>query len=60
MFFFRLLKYFIIIDDNYFSELEFYKYQNFNETLDIIRFGLTDMNLKIDEYNLYLLFKLLD
>jgi len=58
--FFRLLKYFIIIDDNYFQELEFFKYQNLDKTLDIIRFGLTDMDLKIDEYKLYLLFKLLD
>lgn len=58
--FFRLLKYFIIIDDNYFHELEFFKYQNLDKTLDIIRFGLTDMDLKIDEYKLYLLFKLLD
>lgn len=58
--FFRLLKYFIIIDDNYFQELEFFKYQNLDKTLDIIRFGLTCINLKIDEYKLYLLFKLLD
>ena len=58
--FFRLLKYFIIIDDNYFQELEFFKYQNLDKTLDFIRFGLTDMDLKIDEYKLYLLFKLLD
>ena len=58
--FFRLLKYFIIIDDDYFQELEFFKYQNFDKTLDIIRFGLTDMDLKIEEYKLYLLFKLLD
>lgn len=58
--FFRLLKYFIIIDDNYFQELEFFKYQNLDKTLDIIRFGLIDMDLKIDEYKLYLLFKLLD
>ena len=58
--FFRLLKYFIIIDDNHFQELEFFKYQNFDKTLDIIRFGLTDMNFKIGEYKLYLLFKLLD
>lgn len=58
--FFRLLKYFIIIDDNYFQELEFFKYQNLDKTLDIIRFGLTCIDLKIDEYKLYLLFKLLD
>lgn len=58
--FFRLLKYFIIVDDNYFQELDFFKYQNFDKTLDIIRFGLTDIDLKIDEYKLYLLFKLLD
>ena len=58
--FFRLLKYFIIIDDNYFQELEFFKYQNLDKTLDIIRFGLTDLDLKIDKYKLYLLFKLLD
>ena len=58
--FFRLLKYFIIINDNYFQELEFFKYQNLDKTLDIIRFGLTDLDLKIDEYKLYLLFKLWD
>ena len=58
--FFRLLKYFIIIDDNYFQELEFFKYQNFDKTSDITRFGLIGMDLKIYEYKLYLLFKLLD
>ena len=58
--FFRLLKYFIIVDDKYFQELEFFKYQNFNKTSDIMRFGLTDMDLKIDEYKIYLLFRLLD
>jgi len=56
--FFRLLKYYIIIDDNYFQELEFFKYQNLDKTVDIIRFGLTGIDLKIDEYKLYLLFKL--
>ena len=58
--FFRLLKYFIIIDDNYFQELEFFKYQNFDKTSDIIGFGLSKMDLKIDEYKIYLLFKLID
>ena len=42
------------------QELEFFKYQNFDKTLDIIRFELTDMDLKIEEYKLYLLFKLID
>ena len=58
--FFRMLKYFIIIDDNYFPELEFFKYQNFDKTSDIIQFGLNEMGSKIDEYKAYLLFKLLD
>ena len=58
--FFRLLKYFIIIEDNYFQELEFFKYQNFEKTSEVIQFGLADIFLKIDEYKLYLLFKLLD
>lgn len=58
--FFRLLKYFIIIDDNYFQELEFFKYQNLDKTSDIMRFGLTGIDLKIEEYKLYLLFNLLD
>lgn len=58
--FFRLLKYFIIIDDNYFQELEFFKYQSFDKASDIMQFGLNDMGSKIDEYKTYLLFKLLD
>lgn len=58
--FFRLLKYFIIINDQYFQELEFFKYQDFDKTSDIIQFGLTDIDLKIDEYRFYLLFKLIE
>ena len=58
--FFRLLKYFIIIDDNYFQELEFFKYQNLDKTSEIIQFGLNDMGSKIDEFKTYLLFKLID
>lgn len=38
--FFRLLKYFIIIDGTYFQELKFFKYQNFDKIIDILRFGL--------------------
>ena len=41
------------------SELEFFKYRNFDKTLDIIRFGLTDMASKIDGFKTYLLFKLI-
>ena len=55
-----MLKYSIIIDDNYFQKLEFFKYQNFDKTSDIIQFGLNEMGSKIDEYKAYLLFKLLD
>ena len=58
--FFRLLKYFIIIDNDYFCELEFFKYQDFDKLSDIIEFGLTDIALKIEESQLYLLFKLMD
>ena len=58
--FFRLLKYFIIIDGNYFCEFEFFKYQDFDKKSDIIEFGLTDIVLKIEEYQLYLLFKLME
>ena len=58
--FFRLLKYFIIIDNDYFCELEFFKYQDFDKLSDIIEFGLTDIALKIEECQLYLLFKLMD
>jgi len=57
--FFRLLKYFIIIDDNYFQELEFFKYQSFDNASDIMQFGLNDMGSKIDEFKTYLLFKLI-
>lgn len=48
--FFRLLKYFIIIDNTYFRELEFFKYQNFDGISDIKKFGLNDITSKIDEY----------
>ena len=48
--FFRLLKYFIIIDNNYFRELEFFKYQNYDKISDIKKFGLEDITSKIDEY----------
>lgn len=42
--FFRLLKYFIIIDDDYFQELEFFKHQNFDKISDIKRFEIMDIN----------------
>lgn len=42
--FFRLLKYFIIIDDDYFQELEFFKHQNFDKISDIKRFEIRDIN----------------
>jgi len=41
--FFRLLKYFIIIDDDYFQELEFFKHQNFDKISDIKRFEISDI-----------------
>ncbi len=41
--FFRLLKYFIIIDDDYFQELEFFKHQNFEKISDIKRFEISDI-----------------
>lgn len=37
--FFRLLKYFII-DDDYFQELKFFKYQNFNKISNIKQFEI--------------------
>ena len=58
--FFRLLKYFIIIDDNYFQEFEFFKYHDFDNVSENMLFGLNDMNVKIEEYKLYLLFKFLE
>ena len=41
--FFRLLKYFIIIDDDYFQELEFFKHQNFDKISDIKLFEISDI-----------------
>ena len=51
---------FAFIDGNYFCEFEFFKYQDFDKKSDIIEFGLTDIVLKIEEYQLYLLFKLME
>ena len=50
--FFRLLKYFIIINNDYFQELEFFKYQNFDKISDIKRFGIIDIISIIEEYKI--------
>ena len=56
--FFRLLKYFIIVENDYIQELYFFKWQNFNKLKDIRKFKFED--LKIAEFKIYLLFRLLD
>lgn len=50
--FFRLLKYFIIIDNDYFPELEFFKYQNFDKISDIKKFAISDIVSIIEEYKI--------